>query len=134
MELSAKDRILLAIYLEYQKDLPNMESAITQQNLKLGQEEFNYGVSKLKNENLINGGKFPEAKGRILMAFMDNVMPSNWGIKYVEEKLLQDHQNADEDNDPKTGNIRKVMRNAIAYGWNEIKDIAAKTLAEMSKQ
>ena len=134
LELSAKDKILLSIYLEYQKDLPDMERAITAQSLKLEHEEFNYGVMKLRNENLINGGRFPEAHGKIIMAFMNDVMPSNWGIKYVEERLLQDKNIDASENDPKTGNIKKVIRNAVAFGWNEIKDIAAKTLAEMSKQ
>lgn len=134
MELSAKDKILLAIYLEYQKDIPDMRRAITFTNLKLDKDEFHFAIEKLENENLIKGGRYARGgKGKILVAFMENVMPSNYGLMYVEKNILQDiGDRVDEDN-PKAKNIKKVIRNAIAFGWSEIKDIAAKTLAEMSK-
>lgn len=134
MELSAKDKILLAMYTEYQKDIPDMDSVVTMKNLCLNKEEFYIGIEKLLNEHLINGGGYSRGnKNRIITAFLNDAMPSVYGLRYVEEKLLLDTNNNAEEEDPRTGNIKKVIRNAITFGWGEIKDIAAKTLAEISK-
>jgi hypothetical protein len=131
MKLSAKDKILVAIYIEYQKDIPDMDEAIKMEKLNLYNDEYLIGISKLENEGLINGARLIYGDDCIIMAIMDDVMPSVCGLRYVEEKLLRDNNIGEQEDDPESGNLRKVIRNATHFGWNEIKDIAARTLAEI---
>jgi len=83
-----KDRILLAIYNEFQKDLPDMKYRITYDELHITKEEFYVGLEKLENEELIKDGNYSKNGSKILLAFLDNVKPSVRGIQYVEQKLL----------------------------------------------
>jgi len=53
LDLDSKQRVLLAIYTEYQKDIPTMED-ITAEALELDIEVFGIAVEKLINEQMIN--------------------------------------------------------------------------------
>ena len=87
--MSAKEIVLLAIYNEYQKDLPNMDANITCEKLQINLDEFNMALEKLENESLIKGLRASRGSGnKIIMAFLDNVKPSNAGVHYVQQKLL----------------------------------------------
>lgn len=87
--MNNKEKILLAIYHEYQKDMPNMNANVTFDKLQLSQEEFNTDLEKLENEDLINGLRAARGSGKkIIMAFLDNVKINPRGIHYVEQKLL----------------------------------------------
>lgn len=87
--MSIKDKVLLAIYNEYQKDLPDMDKNITFDKLETNKEEFYYAFEKLENEGLINGAHYAKGAGnKIEMAFLNELKPSIRGIAYVEQRLL----------------------------------------------
>ena len=129
MELDTKQKVLLAIYTEYQKDYPDMTN-ITFENLGLDQDVFNFALAKLSNEELINDVIFSKTMGtgnRPPMALLNNAKMSRLGIEYVETML----------NINKTaGGIEKanVVRDAFEkQGFSILTDFAAKVIAEMLK-
>ena len=52
MDLDSKQKVLLAIYTEYQKDIPKME-LITNVNLDMDSQVFRIAVDKLQSEGFI---------------------------------------------------------------------------------
>ena len=59
MKLDIKQQVLLAIYIEYQKDLPNM-SCVNNTELNMDIDVFNVALDKLQNEGYIKGiEKYP---------------------------------------------------------------------------
>ena len=64
MELDAKQKVLMAIYAEYQKDIPVMQN-ITFANLDMDSRVFKIAVDKLENEGLINGAKIHYKPGSV---------------------------------------------------------------------
>jgi len=127
LELDTKQKVLLAIYTEYQKDYPDMTN-ITFENLGLDQDVFNFALAKLSNEELINDVIFSKTMGnRPPMALINNAKMSRLGIEYVETML----------NINKTaGGIEKanVVRDAFEkQGFSILTDFAAKVIAEMLK-
>ncbi len=87
MELTIKEKVLLAIYNEYQKDVPDMEHNITWDKLEIDKQKFEIAIDKLENENLIVGEDIRRnGHNEILMVFLSHVKPSMRGIVYVEDK------------------------------------------------
>jgi hypothetical protein len=98
--MDIKDKVLLAIYNEYQNEVPDMEHNITWEKIETDKERFDIAFGKLENESLINGQDIRKnGHNEILMVFVKNVKPSMRGIVYVEEKLLH-----------KTGYLRHCER------------------------
>lgn len=128
MELDNKQKVLLAIYTEYQKDLPDMSSNIRHDVLGIEKPVFEIALDKLENEGLINGVNFSRAGNKIYVAFTNNVKMTPYGIHYIEHKLEIEPTN--------TGNekVKNIVKNVASWGWEQFKDIAAKTLAEIAKQ
>ncbi|WP_281976055.1 hypothetical protein [Halobacillus litoralis] len=121
-ELDTKQRVLVAFYTEYQKDLPNM-GEVTAEAVGMSQNKFAMAIKKLENEGLLTGGKY--AKGDSV--FTDFVMVTNYGLAYVEEKLeIQPTMSAGE-------KTKEVTKKAGLWGYNELKDFAVKVTAEMLK-
>ncbi len=88
--MSVKDKVLLAIYDEYQKDIPNMDANVTWSKLQLNKDEFNIALDKLDKEGLINGLRAARGAGnKILIAYLNEVTPSVHGIRYVKQNLYQ---------------------------------------------
>ena len=52
MKLDTKQQVLLAFYIEYQKDLPNMKN-VNNTKLNLDITVFNVALAKLENEGYI---------------------------------------------------------------------------------
>lgn len=52
MKLGTKENVLLAIYIEYQKDLPDMGS-VNNTALNMDIDVFNVALEKLQNEEYI---------------------------------------------------------------------------------
>ncbi len=129
MELDTKQKVLIAIYTEYQKDLPNMEKNITPQNLGLDNDVLKMALVKLDNENLINDVKLVYGGNSEipLIAILDHAKISRYGIEYVEQKLQIDKTLSNKDK------VKKVGEVAANWGWEQIKDVIAKTLAEIAK-
>ncbi|WP_097003917.1 YjcQ family protein [Lacrimispora amygdalina] len=124
MDFDSKQKVLVAIYMEYQKDIPEM-GFIHSQSVGLEWETFVIALSKLENEGLIRGVNFVKGGGKILSAFMDNVMMTPYGLHYVETKLNIQPE--------KTGleKMKGISQNVAAWGWSEAKDFAAKVLSEI---
>lgn len=128
MELDSKQKVLIAIYSEYQKDLPNMDN-ITFQNLGLDYNVFKVAVEKLDNEGMI--------KDAIITHGGNDTIPihvrvsyckmTNYGIGYVEKKLELDQTNSGEQK------VKTIIEKTSKWGWDQFKDIGAKVLAEMLK-
>lgn len=130
MDLDSKQRVLLAIYTEYQKDIPIMED-ITDELLGLEVEVFGIAVGKLINEDMINASPSVIKRGgsrgqRIKDVNLYGVMMSAKGLEYDEQKLCIDKTLSNKEK------VEKVIESAGNWGWNQIKDIGAKVLAEMA--
>lgn len=130
LDLDSKQRVLLAIYTEYQKDIPIMED-ITDELLGLEVEVFGIAVRKLINEDMINASPTVIKRGgsrgqRIEDVNLSGVMMSAKGLEYVEQKLSIDKTLSNKEK------VERVIESAGNWGWNQIKDIGAKVLAEMA--
>ncbi|WLR53235.1 hypothetical protein LC040_08530 [Bacillus tianshenii] len=126
--LDIKQKVLLAYYTEYQKDLPDMES-ITAEKLELSNDVFIVALQKLVNEGLITNVEFVVG-GREKLPVMVNtklLMVSPRGLSYVESKL---NINPTDTGEEKTSTVVKRL---TEWGYNELKDITVKVAAELIK-
>ena len=130
MELDTKQKVLIAIYTEYQNDIPNMTKAITFKELGLESDIFKIAIDKLQNEGFIKGATIHYDGNTYLpsVANVSNVKMTRYGIEYVEEKLdITRTMNGKE-------KTETVFKRLTSSGLEHLKDLAAKTLAEMAKQ
>lgn len=127
-ELDTKQKVLIAFYTEYQKDIPNMKRVVASE-IGISQDQFTVSIQKLENENLITGPQYAKGgRGAVpLMVFTDFIMITNYGLQYVEEKLgIQPSMNAGE-------KVKEVTKKVTAWGYNELKDFTVKVAAELIK-
>lgn len=125
MEFDAKQKVLLAIYLEYQKDVPEMGN-ITANELGMDYIVFKIAIDKLENEQLICGTRISRsADGEALGVFLNATKMTSAGLAYVEEKL---HVTPE---DTGLEKVKEVAKKAASWSWNEAKDIAARVLSEI---
>lgn len=82
-----KDKILLEIYNEYNKDLPDMRNNICASKLNLDKNIFSVSLEKLYEEGLIKGVEFSRGGGKILLAFTNDIKITTCGISYLEKKF-----------------------------------------------
>lgn len=128
MELDAKQKVLIAIYTEYQKDIPDM-SLITNASLDMDCRVFKIAVDKLQNEDLITGAKihFPASSpypDKILCQF---IKMTREGIEYVENKMdIKKSWSCRE-------KVEDIKNKAGKLGWESLGDFAAKALVEITK-
>jgi hypothetical protein len=128
MKLDLKQKVLVAIYTEYQKDVPEMDN-ITQSLFDIDESKFIIALKKLENEDKINGLKFAEfTEGTLLLPnTMSQVMMTNHGMDYVENVLgIQPTLNGLE-------KAREVASKAGGWGFEQLKDFAVKVTTEMIK-
>lgn len=130
MDLDSKQRVLLAIYTEYQKDIPTMKD-ITKESLGLDVKVFAIAIEKLLNEDMINAPptvikRQGAVSHRIKAVNLHGVMMSAKGLEYVEQKLSIDQTLSNREK------VEKVMESAGKWGWEQIKDVGTKVLAEMA--
>lgn len=128
MELDSKQKVLVAFYTEYQKDIPNIKS-ITPELLEMDKATFHIAVLKLQNEELIHGAGISKgSRVELHRADIRDALPTSKGLEYVESKL---------DIGPDLTNAEKVKR-AIektgAWGLVQFKDILSKIAAETIKK
>jgi len=128
LELDTKQKVLLAIYTEYQKDIPNMRGNITAEKLGIGREVFTIALEKLNNEKLVNNIQFSKGgNGGTLIPWVDDMVISSYGINYIETKLhIRNNLSGKE-------KVVKITKEVATWGWERFKDIAAKTLSEIMK-
>lgn len=124
MEFDSKQKVLVAIYMEYQKDIPDMEQ-VTAESVGLEQQVFFIALDKLENEGLIRGVSYSRRGSEIFMAFTRTIMMTAYGLNYVETKLNIQPEKAGLEK------MKDITQKAAAWGWGEAKDFAAKVLSEI---
>jgi len=120
-KIDNKQKVLIAIYTEYQEDLPNMKDNINFKKLMMDKEIFNTALIKLENEKLITGVK------KIMdgVLWTEKIMMTSNGIEYVENKLgIEKTLSSSE-------KVKEVLGKSAKFGWNEAKDILTSTLAKI---
>lgn len=130
MELDTKQKVLVAFYMEYQKDIPEMEKNIKPTTLGIDHKSFSIALEKLQSEGYIkdvvlqHGGNEPWA----IMVWQDNAKLTRLGINYVESKL---------EIGPTLTGIEKVKetgKRLAEWGQEQFKDFSAKIIAEMASK
>nr|DAX32884.1 MAG TPA: YjcQ protein [Caudoviricetes sp.] len=87
MKLDTKQQVLLAFYIEYQKDLPNMKN-VNNTKLNLDITVFNVALAKLENEGYIKGLlMFSADNDEFYEVNVNNVKLTRDGIEYVENNF-----------------------------------------------
>lgn len=127
MNLDNKQKVLIAIYTEYQKDIPNMRT-ITPANIGIEVKVVHAAIYKLYYEELISNIRI--YKDDINSPEIDDwghVKMTQKGIEYVEELLNIEKTLSGEE---KTKNI---IKKATEWGYDQLQTFAAKVLAEMIK-
>lgn len=113
MEIDKKQALLVALYTEYQKDLPDMNnvleafSAITD-NVYV----FSMALKKLENEGYVSGVEWRRCIGERFPGtpYFDEALISSKGIEYVEAKLKI---NYDENGSEKMQKVLEKTQNLI---------------------
>ena len=128
MKLGAKEQVLLALYIEYQKDLPDMAS-VNNTDLNMDTDVFDTALSKLQNEEYIRGfATLAADNNQFYVADVSHVMLTKQGIDYVENcfGIKKELTSADK--------VRYVVKQCGVYGYKALKDIGAARLAAMIKK
>ncbi|WP_027640122.1 YjcQ family protein [Clostridium cadaveris] len=127
MKIDTKQKVLIAIYKEYQEDVPKMEENINASKLGINVEAFMVALDKLTNEELIRGVRFSRNGSKIFVAILDNMMITSKGIDYVETKLgIEKTLDGVE-------KIKYMASKCVELGWCEAKDILSSTFAKTIK-
>ncbi|MGL5693199.1 MAG: YjcQ family protein [Peptostreptococcaceae bacterium] len=130
MGLDTKQKVLIAIYTEYQKDIPNIDTEVKYDKLGIGLDEFKIAIAKLENEGLIRDTRILKrgnSKWGIGIVLLDRVKMTVEGIDYVENKLgIEKTLNG-------LDKVKKVGEKCATWGWNEFKDITVQVVSEMGK-
>lgn len=131
MGLDIKQKVLIAIYTEYQKDLPNIDGNVKADILGIDNNIFNVAIEKLENEGLITGSNLIKGGSstvwNTIMVNLTHTKMTPDGISYIEEKLGIERILTGAEK------VRNVSVKAAEWGWDQFKDIAAKTLSEILK-
>ena len=131
MGLDIKQKVLIAIYTEYQKDLPNIDGNIKSDILGIDNNIFNIAIEKLENEGLITGSNLIKGGSSTVwnttMVNLTQTKMTQDGINYIEEKLGIERTLTGAEK------VRDVSVKVAEWGWDQFKDIAAKTLSEILK-
>jgi hypothetical protein len=127
LELDTKQKVLIAIYTENQKDIPKMED-ITPELFGISKDAFYTSLKRISDEGLVLGIQFSKGDERIVDAAIDNATMSFQGIEYVESKLLE--IKSDKTLSEKFVIIQKV---AQKIGSDMFTDYLAKVTAELLK-
>ena len=128
MKLDLKQKILVAIYTEYQKDVPEMKK-ITKEVFEIDEKRFVIALEKLVNEEKINNVQFSRFDDGIFIhtQSLERTMMTNQGIDYVENVLgIQ----------PTLSGLEKAKEVATkvgGWGFEQLKDFAVKVTTEMIK-
>ena len=132
MELDVKQQVLLAIYTEYQKDIPMIHKEVTPNSLGIEKEKFDIAIAQLENEGYINSSKVVTSKKQtegnqwgITMVMLDFTKMTPYGIDYVEKVL-------DIDNTENAKNkVSRVVEKCSSWGMEQLKDFGARVLSEV---
>lgn len=124
VELDSKQTVLIAAYSEYQKDVPDYKTALTESNLHMPMQVIDIALKKLQYERLIANYENRTADGRVGWN-INNIMFTPEGIRYVEEQLSIEPKNTNAEK------LRTLSNRASNFGWAVLTDFAAKVTAEI---
>lgn len=129
MKLDSKQKVLVAIYTEYQKDMPSMDKNIKADILGMEKEVFVNAILKLVNERYITGANIIRGGigAKVQAMFLNNMMITRDGIEYVETKIGIDKTLSGVEK------VKYISKKAVEAGWDKGTDIAAKVIAELIK-
>ena len=125
MKIDSKHKVLFAIYAEYQKDIPNMED-VNYNVLDMDSKVFRIALFKLQNEGFIDGLKThpPNEKNvdRIKVIMIKEVMPTRFGIEYVENKLEVRKDLTSQEK------LKQIAEKFGKFGFEVLKEVAIQKL------
>jgi len=131
MELDNKQKILIAIYTEYQKDIPKMDSIISILRQQIDIKVIKVALGKLEDEGYIFGfwdkPKSPGSSDRFIHRTFRFLKITREGIAYVEQKLSISATLSNKEK------VESVVKNTAGWGWEQIKDIGIKVSSEIVK-
>lgn len=127
MELDTKQKVLIALYTEYQKDLPDMKS-IKAETLGISEEVFFVAIMKLKTEGYVTDLMEIHTAGMLYPVYrLDQMKLTRDGLEYVESKLNI--------NSKATGKEKVIAasKKLGEWGMDTFKDVVGKIAAELIK-
>lgn len=125
-KLDTKQKVLVAFYTEYQKDVPNMRS-ITAESLGIEEEVYIIALQKLDNEGLISDVNFFDAMGslRPVAVGLDYAMMTPDGLEYVETKLgIEPTLSGSE-------KAKEAIKKLGEWGLEQTKDVISKIASDI---
>lgn len=129
MKPDTKQKVLLAIYTEYQKDLPKMDN-INAEALGMSEEIFGTAIKKLQDEELI--GDVHLIWGEESLTPMGVVLTvghlTRHGIEYVEKYF------GIENGLPAKQKVQILHLKFSEWGLKELNAISTRVLAEMKDE
>lgn len=126
MKLDAKQQVLLALYIEYQKDLPKMDG-VKCSSLNMDIDVFNTALGKLLKEGYINGlYAYPADNNEFYEVYTKNVGLTKDGIDYVESKfgIEKEISNADK--------LKYIIKKCGVLGLQALKLFGASALEHIN--
>ncbi len=125
MKLGTKENVLLAIYIEYQKDLPDMGS-VNNMALNMDIDVFNVALEKLQNEEYINGVSMLCAdNNRFYSVDTSHMKLTKQGIDFVEHNFGIAKELTAEDK------LKYIVKKCGVFGYKVLKDIAIEAIKNM---
>ncbi len=127
MKLDTKQQVLLAFYIEYQKDLPNMKN-VNNTALDMDIDVFHVALEKLDNEGYITGlTTLPADNNRFYMVNTNNVKLTRDGIEYVEQNFgIQKELTAE-------NKVKYIVKKCGIYGLQALKLFVSEALAALMR-
>lgn len=109
MKLTSKETVMLAVYIEYQKDLPQMKN-INHTALNMDKDVFNTALDKLSNERYIT---------------TENIKPTPEGLIYAEKYFsIQKYDTAAE-------KIEYIIKKCGTFGFSALKLFAVSAMEHL---
>lgn len=131
LQLDTKQKILIAIYTEYQKDIPQMDNIIGGLKQDIDIRVIRIALGKLENEGYIVGywdkPKSPSSSDRFVHKTFRFLNITRDGIEYVEQKLSIKNTLSNKEK------VESVIKNTGEWGLEQLKDLGAKVLSEIIK-
>ena len=126
MALDVKQQVLVAIYMEYQKDLPKMKDIVAEK-LGISREKFFAALDKLDNEGLVHDIKLIRGcNGAISgIAIIDCAVMSASGLEYIEKKFDVERTLSSKEK------VEKVVNEVAKRNLEHLKDFGDQVLLEI---
>ena len=125
MKHTSKETVMLAVYIEYQKDLPQMKN-INHTALNMDKDVFNTALDKLSNERYITGvSVFSADSEKFYSVNTENIKPTPEGLLYAEKYFgIQKYDTAAE-------KIEYIIKKCGAFGLSALKLFAVSAMEHL---